>query len=286
MISAIAPYIRLTKPKTILSQSNQFISAHSIPTQRSNRKSTIKSINPSSIRPKSIISLSDILKEEEKNRLSINSFLPIKFKSGHENGMIEPGRIRWRSPIYKSNHRTLLCKQAFHWRLLKHIIKPNQTQTQTQTQDPMKDRMMNQMVNYYKGEINQTEFDSIRSDPIPKLIELFGGLNRLSLREKRYLGLIESDTLPIKPRSQGMMMIGAEEKKRSILPKYSKPQFLPNFGVYGTRRKVFKGKKRERERDEKVEEVRKRMDGMELKIAQYRKEWRLNKEKSKPSLPF
>lgn len=192
--------------------------------------------------------------------------------------MISSGRIRWRSAKYKSNDRSLLCKQAFHWRLLKHIILPaHPTQ-----KEALEDRMMKKKVNYYNGELNEHEFRTISSDPVPKLIALFGGLNRLSQREKRYLGITEPQSSPIRPSTKVIEI----NETRSVLPKYSKLQFVPGFGVYEGRKKVFKGKKRERGWEEKVQEVGKRMEAMELRVSNYRKEWRLNKEKSKPSLPF
>ncbi|EGG03533.1 uncharacterized protein MELLADRAFT_109223 [Melampsora larici-populina 98AG31] len=280
MISSIAPYIRLPKPKTILSQSNQFISSHST------KKTPTSSTTPTgpSTRPNSIISLSNILQQVSENTLSRNSFLPEKYKSGHENAVIGSGKIRWRSPIYKSTERRWLCKQGFHWRLLNYILKPNH---QKDKQDQVVERrMMNEKVNYYNGEIDFKEFHSITSDPVPKLIELFGGLNRLSQGEKRYLGIVPNESNPFRPIKTSSKTEIETEKTRSVLPKYSKVSLVPNFGVYEGRKKVFKGKKRERGWEEKFEEVGKRMGGMELRVSNYRKEWRLNKEKSRPSLPF
>ncbi|KAG0146596.1 hypothetical protein CROQUDRAFT_657245 [Cronartium quercuum f. sp. fusiforme G11] len=277
MISATAPYVRLPKPNLVLKQSSQFISAHALPIQSALAKARRSKVTRTN-RPKSVPSLVELLKKYPSaadSPLSTNHspFLPSKYRAGHENAAVRPGQIRWRAPELKASARTSLCKQAFHWRLLKYILKVDeQNFTTTKNSSPP---------NFYKGNLSLDEYEAIKEDPVPRLINLLGGEERLKIRDKRYLGLETRPTIVarsvINPPKPTLL---------PTLPRYSKPTILPRFGPYEGRRKAFKGKIRERERDNKVADVRAKMEAMETRVANYRKEWKLNREKAKPALPF
>lgn len=258
MISPSAPYIRLPKPNLILKQSSQFVSAHALPLQSALAKARqAKAIAPPRARPKSIPSLVEIFKRYPSSEtLSTNSspFLASKYRAGHENPAIRPGQIRWRAPILKASARTTLCKQAFHWRLLKHIIKPS-TSSVAHT-------------GFYNGSLSAEEFEEIREDPVPRLINLLGGETRLTARDRRYLGL---ETASKSEVVRQVRRVDPAPLAFDSLPRYSKPTIVPGFGPYEGRRKAFKGKIRERERESKVAEVRTKMESMEVRIANYRK---------------
>ncbi|KAL7421354.1 hypothetical protein Q5752_004239 [Cryptotrichosporon argae] len=56
--------------------------------------------------------------------------------------------------------------------------------------------------------------------------------------------------------------------------------------VYGTRKRMFKGHRAERERKGRDEDRRERLDGMERRIADWKRATADAREKERPSLPF
>ncbi|POW04715.1 hypothetical protein PSTT_10213 [Puccinia striiformis] len=143
--------------------------------------------------------------------------------------------------------------------------------------------------NFYDGSLTIPEFRQIKEDPVPKLIELFGGENRLSIKDKRLLGLYQPPKNITKPVTHHQVEHEEEEEETmDKQPRYSRASIVPNsFGPYIGRRKPFKGKIRQRNREDKVAQVSAKMNKMDDRVQSYRKVgMEIVKEKSKPSLPF
>ncbi|WOO84973.1 uncharacterized protein LOC62_06G008479 [Vanrija pseudolonga] len=58
------------------------------------------------------------------------------------------------------------------------------------------------------------------------------------------------------------------------------------LGLYGSRKRMFKGHKHEREKASRVQERKDRLEGMEKRIEMWKKTKEEAKKKLKPSLPF
>ncbi|KAH9451478.1 hypothetical protein Pst134EA_025432 [Puccinia striiformis f. sp. tritici] len=283
MLSAAAPTARIANSARTLKQSNQFISAHSLLTQtRAATKQRNKIIR--TIRPNRSPNLVELLSRNHAQ----SPFLPTKYRSDHTNSIINPDKIRWRAPVIKAQARAILCKQAFHWRILQHIYQLNDQNQQSLSNKSTKN-LLKQKPNFYDGSLTIPEFRQIKEDPVPKLIELFGGENRLSIKDKRLLGLYQPPKNITKPVTHHQVNDQEEEEEETMdkQPRYSRASIVPNsFGPYIGRRKPFKGKIRQRNREDKVAQVSAKMNKMDDRVHSYRKEWRIVKEKSKPSLPF
>ncbi|POW13253.1 hypothetical protein PSHT_07819 [Puccinia striiformis] len=262
MLSAAAPTARIANSARTLKQSNQ----RKQPRNRGTRS----------------------YERSRPNRSpSLSPFLPTKYRSDHTNSIINPDKIRWRAPVIKAQARAILCKQAFHWRILQHIYQLNDQNQQSLSNKSTKN-LLKQKPNFYDGSLTIPEFRQIKEDPVPKLIELFGGENRLSIKDKRLLGLYQPPKNITKPVTHHQVEREEEEEETmDKQPRYSRASIVPNsFGPYIGRRKPFKGKIRQRNREDKVAQVSAKMNKMDDRVHSYRKEWRIVKEKSKPSLPF
>ncbi|KNZ54096.1 uncharacterized protein VP01_3044g3 [Puccinia sorghi] len=291
MLTTTAPTIRIANSSRLFKQSNQFISPRSILLQT---KAAVQQRNKKirTTRPNSSPNLVKLLQTYTTSTPS--PFLPTKFRSDHSNPTIDPAKVRWRAPRLKAQARALLCKQAFHWRILRHIFNlvPDSLDNIKQLQGlPRSTRnLLNQKPNFYDGSLTIDEFRQIQQDPVPKLIELFGGEERLTVKDKRLLGLFQPPKNPVKSSAAILPTSTPTDLDRdpiNIPPRYSVPSIIPNaFGPYIGRRKPFKGKIRERNRQSKISEITQKMVKMDDRIQSYRKEWKAVKEKSKPALPF
>ncbi|OAV92295.1 hypothetical protein PTTG_03941 [Puccinia triticina 1-1 BBBD Race 1] len=293
MLSSSAPTARIANSSRLLKQSNQFISPHSL-LLRTRSAVQQRARKTRTTRPSRSPSLLAILTQHTASKPPSSSpFLPTKFRSEHSNPAIDPAKVRWRPPLLKAQARAMICKQAFHWRILRYIfnlsadaLDPQKTPRESLPRSTR--NLLAQKPNFYDGSLTLHEFAQIPADPVPRLVELLGGPERLSVKDKRLLGLFQAPKDIAKPVSSTTTPAEPHQDQpiRSN-PRYSTPTLIPQaFGPYIGRRKPFKGKIRERHREAKVAEVTQKMVKMDDRIQTYRKEWRVVKEKSKPALPF
>lgn len=300
MLSTTAPTIRIANSSRLLKQSNQFISPHSILLRTKKAvQQRLKKVRTT--RPNNSPSLLKILSTSTYSSVPEDRgspFLPTKFRSDHSNPTIDPAKVRWRAPIIKAQARAQICKQAFHWRILRYVFNLTadslgRTGDQQKRENNLARSTRNllaQQPNFYDGSLSLEEFKQIPNDPVPKVIALLGGEDRLTVKDKRLLGLFQQPKDFIKPVLNNTTTSSpsvSPEQDFLTQPRYSIPTLVPHsFGPYIGRRKPFKGKIRQRNREAKVAEVTQKMVKMDDRIQSYRKEWKIVKEKSKPALPF
>ncbi|PLW57316.1 hypothetical protein PCANC_02416 [Puccinia coronata f. sp. avenae] len=304
MLTTTAPTMRTANASRVLKQSNQFISPHSV-LLRTKTAVLQRAKKVRTVRPRGSPSLATLLStygtsgQQDKKP---SPFLPTKFRSGHSSPLIHPDKVRWRAPLFKAQARALLCKQAFHWRILRHIFNLTPDAFQKKHTLPRSaQNLLKQQPNFYDGSLSIDEYRKILHDPVPKLIALFGGQDRLTIKDKRLLGLFQppkdvakrtalsSPPHPaaVPPQEQEQQQLDNAHDPIRVPPRYAPPTLVPHaFGPYVGRRKPFKGKIRERNRDAKVAQVTQKMVKMDDRIQAYRNEWKIVKEKSKPALPF
>lgn len=292
--------MRISNSARSLKQSNQFLSPHSILLQsKSAVQQRLKKVR--TVRPNRSPSLVKVLSTYSDLGARPSPFLPTKFRSDHSNPAIDPSKVRWRGPIIKAQARAQLCKQAFHWRILKYIFNlPTDSSIDPRSRDLIPEstsksarNLLKQKPDFYDGSLSLEEFQEIKDDPVPKLVELFGGEERLSVKDRRLLGLLRpaqnfARVVTVKPTNPtSPTTTDSARPSIHLPPRYSVPTLLPHaFGPYIGRRKPFKGKTRQRNREAKVSEITQKMVKMDDRVEAYRKEWRAVREKSKPSLPF
>ncbi|CAH7667569.1 hypothetical protein BY996DRAFT_6960981 [Phakopsora pachyrhizi] len=320
---------RLLRPALIKKQSQQFISPKSLElsTRRVRlQRIRVKSLESETIKePKSSISLVKLFDRFKDPSQRSSPFLPQSYRFGHENSLVEPGKVRRRAPILKSQARVILSKQAFNWRLMRHIFRiehqsdgygNRSKEFQTTVSDRIKSSLEpvigpKNRRRFYDGTLSLEDYQKIDFDPVPRLIQMFGGWDRLTARDRRNLGLMKPIEIKdlirtVREKRTDREEGGAVEREADLIgdessslngaaredvlvgiPRYDRARVLPNrFGVYQGRGKPFKGKIRERNRESKTESVSKKMVEMDERVDNFRKEWKSYKEKSKPSIPF
>ncbi|KAA1079846.1 hypothetical protein PGT21_025734 [Puccinia graminis f. sp. tritici] len=286
MLSTTAPTIRIANSSRLLKQSNQFISPHSILLRTKKavqqRLKKIRTTRPNNSPSLLKILLSTTTTYSKDQGLGGESpFLPTKFRSDHSNPTIDPAKVRWRAPIIKAQARAQICKQAFHWRILRYVFNltadslgPTGGNQQKKMSRSTKN-LLGQQPNFYDGSLSLEEFKQIPTDPVPKVIELLGGEDRLTVKDKRLLGLFQQPKDFIKPVLNSVSSSAAAASPQHdplTQPRYSSPTLVPHsFGPYIGRRKPFKGKIRQRNREAKVAEVTQKMVKMDDRIQSYRK---------------
>ncbi|KAI8445297.1 hypothetical protein BY996DRAFT_4572474, partial [Phakopsora pachyrhizi] len=105
-------------------------------------------------------------------------FIPQSYRFGNENSLVEPSMFRRRESILKSQARVIPSKQAFKWRLMRLIFRiENQSDVDGNRSKEFQTMSRN---SFYDETLLLEDYWKIDSDPVPRVIKIFGDWDRLT----------------------------------------------------------------------------------------------------------